>query len=158
MTRAADRLRSAVERAVPRLRAVEDPCSALREGGWTRKEILGHLIDSASNNHGRFVRAAARDDLVFDGYDQDAWASLQGYADAPWEELVELWRTFNLHIARVMDALPEEARLRERREHSLDAIAWAPVPAGPVTLEWFLEDYVGHVEHHLEQLFAGGSD
>ena len=67
---------------------------------WSAKEIVGHLVDSASNNHQRFVRARWADDLVFPTYDQDAWVSAQQYQHAPWGELVTLWRTFQLSAAR----------------------------------------------------------
>ena len=122
---------------------------------WSAKEIVGHLIDSASNNHQRFVRARWADDLVFPSYDQDAWVSAQQYQHAPWGELVTLWRTFNLQIARVMAAIPEEVRLRPHDRHNLDRVAWRTIPAhAPATLDYFMRDYVGHLRHHLQQIEA----
>ena len=93
-------LRAAVDRATPALRRMGDEESRrpLRPGKWCAREVIGHLIDSASNNHQRFVRAQFKDDLLFDGYEQDAWVSLQRYSEAPWSELIDLWRYFNLHI------------------------------------------------------------
>ena len=73
-------------------------------GKWSKKEIVGHLIDSAANNHGRFVRAQLQEDLVFPGYDQDAWVRVQRYRDRPWSDLVALWRAYNRHIACVMES------------------------------------------------------
>jgi hypothetical protein len=149
-------LRAAVDRATPALRALSDADAARRPapGKWSPKEIVGHLIDSASNNHQRFVRAQLQDDLRFPGYAQDDWVRVQRYQDAPWGELVELWRGFNLHLARLMDAIPEEVRLREHRQHNLHELAWRTVPAEePTTLDYFLRDYVGHLEHHLRQIF-----
>jgi len=65
---------------------------------------------------------------------------------------VELWRTYNLHLAHVMACTPEDARTRPRRRHNLHEIEWRTVPAGePTTLEYFMRDYVGHMEHHLAQ-------
>ena len=120
---------------------------------WSPAEVLGHLIDSAANNHQRFVRAQFTDDLVFPGYEQDAWVATQKYQDAPWDELLTLWRTFNLHIARVMELASAEARLRPRVRHNLDELAWKPVPRDkPATLEYFMEDYVDHLQHHLNQI------
>jgi RimJ/RimL family protein N-acetyltransferase len=122
-------------------------------GRWSPKEVVGHLIDSASNNHGRFVRAQLQEALDFPGYDQDAWVDAQRYGDAPWDGLVELWRAFNLHLARVMEAVPESERLRPRVDHNLDRIAWQrPAAGAEVTLDAFMADYVGHLEHHLAQI------
>ena len=149
------RLRDAVGAATPRLQAIDDARASepIAPGKWSRKETLGHLIDSASNNHGRFVRAAMSDELVAPGYAQEEWVALQRYADASWTSLITLWREFNLHIARVMESIPEEARLRSRATHNLDEISWNAVPKSqPATLEYFMSDYVGHLENHLRQI------
>ena len=153
----AARLRAVITAAEPVLLAIEDVDTTRRPGPgkWSPREIIGHLIDSASNNHQRFVRATSREDLVFDGYDQDRWVELQDYQHASWTELVTLWATFNRHLARVMVAIPEDARLRPRTKHTLDRIAWRVVPASePVTLDYFMSDYVGHLEHHLSQILG----
>ena len=122
---------------------------------WSAKEIIGHLIDSASNNHQRFVRARWMDNLVFDGYEQDGWVSAQRYQDADWHELIDLWALYNRHLARVMENVPDAVRLRVHTRHNLDARAWTTVPADqPTTLEYFMRDYVGHLPHHLRQLDA----
>jgi hypothetical protein len=148
-------LMNTVEAAVPRLLAMEDDRTAKRPapGKWSPKEILGHLIDSASNNHQRFVRAMFQDDLVFPGYKQDEWVAAQRYQDAPWGDLVTLWASFNRHMARVMVAVPEQVRLTPRQRHNLDVLACHPVPASePATLDYFMADYVWHVHHHLGQI------
>jgi hypothetical protein len=148
-------LRETVESAAKVLHQMSDEASqrSPRPGKWSPREVIGHLIDSASNNHQRFVRAQFRDDLLFDGYEQDAWVSLQRYNDAPWEELIDLWRLFNLHIARIMQAAPIDERLRKRAQHNLDQIAWNPVSRDePATLEYFMHDYVRHLKHHLTQV------
>ena len=153
---AAARLRDAVERATPRLLALSDAAAGTppTPGKWSPKEVIGHLIDSASNNHGRFVRAQFIDDLVFSGYEQERWLGMQRYADAPWSDLVALWRGFNLHIARVMDNTPDDIAHAPRAKHNLDAIAFRTVPRDqPATLEYFMADYVDHLEHHLAQIF-----
>jgi hypothetical protein len=123
-----------------------------RPKAWSRKEIIGHLVDSASNNHQRFVRARFQDDLVFGGYEQDDWVTAQHYQDERWSDLLALWRAFNLHLAHVMETTPEHDLLRPRARHNLHQIAWKPVSASDVvTLEWFMIDYVGHFEHHVAQ-------
>jgi len=150
-------LRRAVEEALPVLLAIDEGASVRSPapGKWCPRELVGHLIDSAANNHQRFVRARLQDDLVFPGYDQDAWVSLQRYREAPWRELVELWRLYNLHLARVFEAIPPELARRSHMRHNFDQIAWRTVPASePATLEYFADDYVGHLRHHLSQLNA----
>jgi len=148
-------LRSAVDRAVPPLVALGEARSRQHPapGKWSPREVIGHLVDSASNNHQRFVRAQLQDDLVFPGYDQAAWVRLQRYDESPWEELVALWAGFNRHIARVMDAVPDEMLTRPRARHNLHELAWAPVPSHqPATLDYFMRDYVAHLRHHLRQV------
>ena len=150
-----EELREAIEHATPILRHMTEEASRRHPapGKWCPREVIGHLIDSASNNHQRFVRAQFRDDLVFDGYEQDAWVSLQRYSEAPWDELIDLWRNFNLHIARIMQVAPKDERLRKRARHNLDELAWKPIPRDePATLDYFMSDYVAHLKHHLTQI------
>ena len=151
-------LRRAVEEAMPALRAVSETKSAAPRapGKWSPREIIGHLIDSASNNHQRFVRARFQDDLVFPGYSQDDWVRNQNYREASWSDLLELWRLYNLHLARVMDAVPEQVRRRETRRHNFHSIAFHEIPEGePATLEYLMRDYVAHLRHHLAQVREG---
>jgi len=122
---------------------------------WTAKQIIGHLIDSAANNHQRFVRAQFKEDLVFPGYEQDAWVEVQKYNEEPWPDLISLWATYNLHLAHVIASMPENALTRTRNEHNLDQIAWNPVSKNsPTTLDYFVRDYVNHLRHHLNQIFG----
>ena len=149
-----DELRQAVNAAVPRLLALGD-ASATRPAPrkWSPREIIGHLVDSASNNHQRFVRGQLQDDLVFPGYAQEDWVRIGRYQDAPWDELVAHWKMFNLKIARVMDGTPDEVRKRPRARHSFDAIG-VPLKDGEApTLEHVMSDYVLHLQHHLRQIF-----
>ena len=148
-------LEATVRLEAARYREVSDHDAAQRPapGKWSAKEIIGHLIDSASNNHQRFVRANWQDDLVFTGYEQDRWVALQQYNSAPWNELLDLWLAFNLQLARVMDAIPADVRRRPHSRHNLDQIAFGPVaPGAPVTLDFFMHDYVAHLHHHLRQI------
>lgn len=109
---------------------------------WSVQEILGHLIDSAVNNHHRFIRAQAADALHFPGYDQNAWVSTQAYNESPWPELVDLWRLYNRHLARVLRHVPAEKLPTEVRIGS----------GTPVTLHYLIGDYLVHLKHHLHQI------
>ena len=84
----AQRLRDAVEAAAPRLLALSEAEAgrAGEAGKWSPREVVGHLVDSAANNHQRFVRGQLQDDLVFLGYAQDDWVRVQDYAHAPWAD------------------------------------------------------------------------
>ena len=111
-------------------------------GKWLRKEILGHLIDSAANNHQRFVRAQLTSPFVGPGYDQQAWVALHRYRERPWADLVALWVALNRHVAAVIESVPAE-KLQ------------TPCIIGdhePAPLEWWMRDYLRHLKHHLEQM------
>jgi hypothetical protein len=140
-------LRAVVTEAAERLLAMPEAESVARPAPakWSKKEELGHLIDSAANNHQRFVRAQQAEELALPGYEQEFWVGAQGYADAPWRELVALWRGYNLHLARVIERIP--AGCAERR---------LVIGGGqPATLEFVVEDYLRHLKHHLGRLLPG---
>jgi DinB superfamily len=140
----ADTLTRDVEAAAERLRTLAEPAVSRRPAPdtWAPKEILGHLVDSAANNHRRFVLAQGPGPHAFPFYEQDAWVARQRYADAPWPELVELWRLANRHLARTLAAVPAEAFAAEVRVGT----------NGPVTLGFIAEDYLDHLRHHRAQL------
>ena len=109
---------------------------------WSIQEILGHLIDSAANNHQRFVRAQNGGVLVFPKYEQDDWVSVQQYNERSWLELVELWRLYNRHLAHVIAGIAENKLSIECRIG----------PSEPVSLQYLVEDYLVHMKHHLKQI------
>lgn len=162
MKDALEDFRSTIESGAERLRAMSEEDARRRrsgEEGWSAKEIIGHLLDSATNNHRRFVLAQLKDDLIFEGYAQEDWVRVQHYADAPWAGLVELWRAYNLHLLHVMASAPEETLQRARASHSLDRIAFHTVETSqPATLEYLMRDYVDHLKHHLAQILPTGID
>jgi hypothetical protein len=113
-------------------------------GKWNRKEILGHLIDSAANNHQRVVRGQFSSSLVF-GYDQVAWVEANAYHRRAWSELVDLWVALKRHFAAAVEAVAA-AKLS------------TPCAAGEEEakpLEWWIRDYVRHMKHHVEQIERG---
>jgi hypothetical protein len=135
-----------VEAAEPRLREVSETESAqpILAGGWSRKQVIGHLIDSASNNHQRFVRAALQTSLEFPGYDQSGNVLVQGVQDADWQLLVALWAAYNRYLAHVIARLPASKLETLCRIGTDDA----------VTLDFLATDYLTHLRHHLRQLGA----
>lgn len=152
-----DDFRETVEAAAKRLLAIPEEQSQIPrvEGKWSPKEIIGHLIDSAANNHQRFVRAQFNDELAFSGYEQEDWVRVQGYNQEPWQQLVQLWKHYNLHLVHLMSLVPEQARTKPRTTHNLDQIAWQTVAAREsVTLEYFMRDYLAHLKNHLRQILS----
>src|SRR5690242_8402833 len=93
-----------IDSAATRLQKISGPESEAprAEDHWSAKQIIGHLIDSATNNHARFVLAQMKDDLVFPGYDQNGWVRTNHYQEASWPQLVDLWRAYNLHLHHLM--------------------------------------------------------
>lgn len=149
--------RQTIEEAANRLLLIPEEESQIpkMEGKWSAKEVIGHLIDSASNNHQRFVRAQFQEDLVFAGYEQDAWVQAQQYNREPWHLLIQLWKSYNLHLLHVMAQIPEQVRKTSRVKHNLYQIAWNQVSEDePVTLEYFMRDYIGHLKNHLRQVLS----
>ena len=107
---------------------------------WSRKETLGHLIDSAQNNIQRFIRGQYEKDSSII-YNQDRWVELNRYQDATLAELVNLWKLLNERIIHIIDAISEG----DLKNTSL-------IKGERFTLEWLIEDYIRHLEHHLNQI------
>lgn len=111
---------------------------------WSRKEVLGHLIDSALNNHRRFIvtQYVQNQNIV---YYQDQWVAIQNYQESETGELIDLWRLLNLQIARILETMPEFA-WNARCDTGKDGVELH-------TLEWLAADYIPHMRHHLGQIF-----
>jgi len=144
MRQTAFHLQQIIEQSEDRLLCFTEAESQSRRSSakWSRKEVLGHLIDSASNNHQRFVRSQLQGALAFPGYAQDGWNRVQQYQSETWENLVRLWTSYNRHLAHVIAAIPESAA------RNLCRIG----DGEPVTLQFLVTDYVKHLEHHLRQI------
>lgn len=147
-----------IESAADRLRSMTEAQSEARRapGKWSPKEIVGHLIDSAANNHQRFVRAQFQENLVFPGYEQEDWVAVQHYREASWLHLIELWKMYNIHLLHLISHIPEPRLGKLHHAHSLHKIAWKLVSeTEPTTLDYLIRDYIGHMKHHLRQIFEG---
>ena len=141
MQTAMDRLEEVLASVPGKLNKISDAGAGIKPGPqqWSKKEILGHLIDSAGNNLQRFVRAQLEKPLRFPGYEQNEWVAAQNYEYADWALLIEIWTAANRHILGVMQAI---------ELHHVDT----PCIIGdtpPVTLSFLVTDYVRHLEHHL---------
>ncbi len=139
----AERLRRAVAEEEPLLRAITDPAAGARPGAdrWSRKEELGHLVDSATNNRVRFANAALAGRFEGPSYDGRGWVDLGGYAGMEWAALIDLWKTLNTALATLISRLPEERRSAECR-----------IGGSSATLEYIIRDYIEHMQHHLDHI------
>lgn len=107
---------------------------------WSRKEILGHLLDSATNNHHRFIRGQF-EDVPFDRYHQTEWVNNNHYNELSISHLITFWEVYNRHLLEVIKRIPEQKLLKTVNTAGKDN-----------TLQWLIEDYVTHIEHHLKQI------
>lgn len=140
----ADEIRSIIAQALGQLALMEPDEVSSKEtpDSWSKKEVLGHLIDSAANNHQRFVRACNNVAATFPTYSQEDWVRIQQYNESDWETLVELWSAYNRHLSDVIERLPQDAmssRCNIGKENT-------------VTLEFVVRDYLRHLRHHMRTI------
>jgi hypothetical protein len=133
-----------VENELPHLRALSEADASRDKQGWTSKEELGHLIDSAANNHIRFASAAIQGHYEGPGYAQDEWVALHGYAELPWNTVIDIWRQQNIFLDHLIARIPHERMT-----------ALCVVKGGdPVTLRFLIDDYILHLRHHVDHLLS----
>ncbi len=145
-----DRLAKDIEKEVnsayEELIRISDDAAQRRSSAkaWSIKEIIGHLVDSASNNHQRWVRLQIADGLNFPDYqhDNENWVHIQQYNDQAWKSLLKLWRFFNLHLSTIV---------RGVNKGCLQNI-WVIDKDTTVTLNELMVDYLRHLKVHLEQI------
>jgi hypothetical protein len=137
-------LAQTIERELPHLRALTDTQASVPRGPgkWRPKEELGHLIDSATNNHVRFAAAAIGPEFRGSGYAQDDWVRLHGYSTMQWAAIVDFWSSYNLLLVRLIERIPEP---QMRTQCTIGA-------GEPVTLGYLIDDYVLHMQHHIDLL------
>lgn len=123
-------LRNIILSVTPHLRNISPEASAVKPhpDKWSKKEIIGHMIDSASNNHQRFVRSQFQEDMVFAGYQQNDWVHVQAYQSRSWSELIELWAAYNLQLAHIISHTLDEIRFRPVSRHNLHQITFKRIP------------------------------
>jgi hypothetical protein len=109
---------------------------------WSPKEELGHLLDSAANNHQRIVRAQFEDKLAMPGYEQNRWVAANAYQRRDWSELIEVWQALNRQLLAAAEAVPDAAW-----SHTLTVAG-----SEPMTLQFVFDDYVAHMLHHLQHI------
>jgi hypothetical protein len=138
-----ERLAAVLRSAMPWLVTLSEAEASVpeREGKWSAKQVVGHLIDSAVNNLGRIVRMQIEPDVSLFGYDQRGWVSSQHYAEREWVQVLALWFALNEQVAWTIGHV-ELARLANEGE----------VEGDRVTLGFLIEDYIAHMEHHLRAL------
>jgi len=144
----ADRLTAVLQSVPQRLGEIPD-AEASREPGpgrWSKKEILGHLIDSAANNHQRIVRTLIEPGIDFPAYRQESWVSVQGYGTEAWADIVYLWLLLNRHLLHIIRTIPESGFSHEC------AVGGKP----PMALAILIAGYMDHLDHHLGQVLGSG--
>ena len=110
---------------------------------WSKKEILGHLIDSASNNHQRFVRMQIENNTSLPKYRQNEWVEVQHWQQKDWKDIIAFWQLFNEHILHIFNHV-DASTLQNT----------IVLGTTPFTLQFIIDDYVDHMEHHLMQIFG----
>jgi len=113
---------------------------------WSKKEVVGHLIDSAQNNLRRFICGQYEDKPPFIVYQQNFWVNSNEYQAMPSEDIIELWRLVNQRICAVLTTMPAENYHKECDTGSLHS------------LQWLAGDYVKHLKHHINQIISGSFD
>lgn len=110
---------------------------------WSKKEIIGHLCDSAFTNIRRFVvtQYKENENIV---YDQNFWVKAQNYQNVPTSDLINLWKSLNYQIVHIVENIPDEALQR-----TCDTTKTEP---RVYTLEFIIDDYVDHLQHHLKAI------
>jgi hypothetical protein len=111
---------------------------------WSKKEIIGHLIDSAQVNLQRFVRCTYEENFKLT-YEQVEWVKANQYQETDIRNLVALWEQLNRQIIRVLENYPPH-RLHAKCDNSKTDVSLH-------TVEWLAQDYVDHLNHHLRQVY-----
>lgn len=151
----ADRLHAIIDGAKAALLAIDSDHLELKpsESKWSKKEILGHLIDSANMNNMRFKMAQRQSNLIFVGYDQDKMVKDQYYQLSSTESVVESWEAANLRVKQSLLEIPNELMVQQTKEHNFHQICMNKIEQEALSsLSYLVWDYLFHLEHHLAQI------
>ncbi|MGE8036244.1 DinB family protein [Lysinibacillus sp. NPDC093692] len=109
---------------------------------WSKKEVLGHLCDSAINNLQRFIKIQyEKEPFVLTPYNQVEWVKIQGYQELQIDEILDLWVSLNKKIINVIKKIPNEKLALQCDIGSNELM----------TLQWLIQDYLEHMEHHIKK-------
>jgi len=146
MTTVAQQLRKTIDTAKPKLLSIPDGEASAKPfpDKWSIKEILGHLIDSAANNHQRIVRMQEAANIGSFTYTQQHWVTSQQYINERWNDIVALWYAYNAHLSHIISQV-DPGCLGNKCDMGYSE---------PATLRFVIEDYARHVRHHLDQIFS----
>ncbi len=107
---------------------------------WSKKEIIGHLIDSATNNHQRFIRGQF-ENIPEIRYNQDKWNEHNFYQHIDSKQIILFWTIYNKQLVEIIKRIPTE-NLKKQVKVGEDLFS----------IEFLIIDYVEHLEHHLKQV------
>lgn len=148
MQPAAELLKHLIDAEPPQLAELSDTTAASKPSPekWSPKEELGHLLDSAANNHMRIVRALLEDNPAMPGYDQQRWVQVHRYQQRDWRELIKSWAALNRQLL-IIAAWADDS----------DWVRTCTIAGSePLTLSFVLQDYVAHMCHHLGHIKEAG--
>jgi len=152
------KLGNIVKNATVKITLIDEEIMSLKPelGKWSKKEILGHLVDSAFNNHRRFLLAGLQSNLIFEGYDQDEWVMKNNYQNRSADSILNLWQQSNQHISFLIEGIPEDLLLRKTKAHHFDKMCMQLLPEDVESnLAYLIWDYTYHIEYHLNQIIDG---
>ena len=112
----------------------------ISENKWTLKEMVSHLIDSASNNHQRFIRLQLETELIFPSYDAEEWKNISKIKEYEFIPLINLWKYYNLYLIHIITGIG-----KNELENTWE------LNGKKLTLKFIIEDYFGrHMNWHIE--------
>lgn len=140
-----ERLQIIIDKAFEQFQEIDEAAFSLKPSPekWSKKEILGHLIDSAANNHHRFIRSQF-EEIVIVSYNQNEWNQYNHYNELSSVHLLNFWKTYNQHLVEIIKRISNTNLNKTLKTAKGDEIS----------LSFLVEDYIDHLEHHLSQIFS----
>jgi hypothetical protein len=134
-------LEAVIEQHLPALKSMGESTFANKPSPakWSKKELIGHLIDSAQSNIRRFIVAQYEEKPLI-VYNQDKWVAISNYQQWNSNDLIDLWYLLNRQISEILKNTSPETAQRQCGSPELQ------------TIEWLAHDYIKHLKHHLYQV------